>query len=396
MSLKPDSQYPCYGHDCYDRGNYHRSCPSCDFFKCVKSENERSAAEMTDAEWYRHIIDVKNQEKDVHIEHRHNVYTLNREVRRNQINPNSGIRYENLDDVLRDHIAQFGKIPIDTKHHLPDDILEPVELKDTMGFVVDFTDDTVDIELTSLGEQYLQRGLLDKATIQFNLITRRNEVLRVICARPVFHGKKIEVVFDCDNVLLLLNNTVFSQLWLPLPKGFDHAATGQYKPDELLAIKKLYCDPEIFKLTKFAEGADKIKDLEQYNAHVSICTRSYTPEVEDVKRVRLPDHTGVALEDIDFQLSFGEEKNLPEKADIIVEDCIESLLRLPNNKVKVLIDKSHNQRDFQFDFYNKIWRMPDLKQAIQFVEYLLKTGLIYDKSWINFNPNEGPYSMICR
>lgn len=396
MSSKSDSSYPCYGHDCYDRGNYHRSCPMCDFFKCVKSENERSAAGMTDAEWYRHIIGEMKEVGDVHVAHKHNVYTLNREVRRYQKNPNTGIIYQNLDEVLRDHLAQYGRIAIEVNARPHAEFSKPIDLNDTIGFVIGFTDDTVDIELTALGEHFRDRGLLEHCTIQFYLLTEGDEVKRILGAKAVPHGRKIEVVFDCDNVLLLLNNTVFSQLWLPLPTGFDHTATGQYKPDEVLAIKKLYGDPEIFKLSKFAEGADRIKYLESYNAHVSICTRSYTLGVEDVKRIRLPKHTHVPLEDIDFQLGLGEEKNLPDKADIMIEDCIENLLRLPNNKVKVLVDKTHNQRDFAFDFYNKIWRMPDLEHAIEFVEYILKNGLMYDKSWLNFNPNEGPYSMVCR
>lgn len=396
MASNPDSSYPCYGHDCYDRGNYHRSCPMCDFFKCVKSEHERTAAGMTDAEWYHHIVEEMKEIGDTHVVHKHNVYTLNREVRRYQKNPNSGVIYYNLDDVLRDHIATFGQVPIDVNSRPDVEFSGPIELKDTLGFVVDFTDDTVDIELTALGEQFRSRGLLEYATVQFYLLTDGNDVKRILGAKIVPHGRKSIVVFDCDDVLLQLNNTVFSQLWLPLPTSYDFASTGQYKPDELKAIDKLYRDPEIFKLAKFADGADRITDLESYNAEVKICTSSYTPEVADVKKIRLPEHTKVKPENIEYQIGLGEHKVLPDKADIMVEDCIENLMKLPNDRVKVLIDRPANQRDFAFDFYNKIWRMPDLDHAIEFIEYVLKTGLIYDRIWRNFNPNEGPYSMVHR
>lgn len=30
-----DDGYPCYGHDCYDKGNYHISCTECPFHKVI-------------------------------------------------------------------------------------------------------------------------------------------------------------------------------------------------------------------------------------------------------------------------------------------------------------------------------------------------------------------------
>ncbi|MCM1224636.1 MAG: hypothetical protein NC548_60335, partial [Lachnospiraceae bacterium] len=301
-----------------------------------------------------------------------------------------------LDDVLSDHLARFGKVPIDMNTRNEVEYTKPIELKDTIGFVVGFTDDTVDIELTELGEQVRSRGLLDYATIAFYLLTDGNDVRRILGAKAVPHGRKAVVVFDCDDVLLQLNNTVFSQLWLPLPTSYDFASSGQYKPDELKAIFHLYSNPEIFKIAKFADGADRITDLEAYNAEVRICTTSYNQEVADVKKIRLPEHTKVKPENIEYHIGLGEDKTLPDKADIMVEDCIENLMKLPNDKIKVLIDRPANQRDFAFDFYNKIWRMPDLEHALDFIKYILKTGLIYDKIWRNFNPNEGPYSMVHR
>lgn len=30
-----DDGYPCYGHDCYDKGNYHMSCIGCPLHKTI-------------------------------------------------------------------------------------------------------------------------------------------------------------------------------------------------------------------------------------------------------------------------------------------------------------------------------------------------------------------------
>lgn len=33
MSDHQDDYYPCDGHDCYDRGNFHVSCSACPLYK---------------------------------------------------------------------------------------------------------------------------------------------------------------------------------------------------------------------------------------------------------------------------------------------------------------------------------------------------------------------------
>lgn len=36
LEEEDDDGYPCYGHNCYDRGNYHTSCAGCSLHKHYK------------------------------------------------------------------------------------------------------------------------------------------------------------------------------------------------------------------------------------------------------------------------------------------------------------------------------------------------------------------------
>lgn len=33
VRVETDDGYPCYGHKCYDRGNFHVTCPACPLYK---------------------------------------------------------------------------------------------------------------------------------------------------------------------------------------------------------------------------------------------------------------------------------------------------------------------------------------------------------------------------
>lgn len=193
--------------------------------------------------------------------------------------------------------------------------------------------------------------------------------------------KKSLTVFDCDDVLLNLNEAVYPFLGLSNPTSFKYRISGQYTQSQVDDITRLYGDPETFRRAEFAKGADKILDLENYGTDVRICTRSFNEEVEAVKRVILPEHTHVSLDHIEFQIGLGHEKLLPDKADIMVEDCLDNLLKLPQPVIRILINKSHNQESSAFDFYNRIYRFKDLVDALEFIKHILSSGLIYNYSW---------------
>jgi 5'(3')-deoxyribonucleotidase len=147
-------------------------------------------------------------------------------------------------------------------------------------------------------------------------------------------------------------------------------------------ITDAYGNPKTFERAQFAKGADTITNLESHNSIVQICTRSYTQEVMSVKMKRLPEHTHIDPSKIIYQIGPGAEKVYPN-ADIIVEDCLENLVRLPGDKVKILINKTHNQASLDFDFYHRIYRFADLESSLDFIRSILDSGLVYNKAWRN-------------
>lgn len=189
-----------------------------------------------------------------------------------------------------------------------------------------------------------------------------------------------KTVFDFDDVLLNLNAQVFPVLGLPEPKSFYYRTSGQYTQEQITAISSKYSDPKIFMCAEFFEGADKIVDLEKYT-EVHICSRSFNSQVVDVKKIRVPAHTHIPLERMDFQIGVGETKRLPDDADIVVEDHIDNLRKLPSHTIRILIDKSYNRQDIREDAKDKVYRMSNLLSAIDFIKMLHTTSLIYKKEF---------------
>lgn len=193
---------------------------------------------------------------------------------------------------------------------------------------------------------------------------------------------KVITYFDNDDVLLNLNEAVYPFLGLPMITDFKYRTSGQYTEDQIQKITEAYSDPETFRRAKFAKGADHILEVETVpNSEVRICTRSFNQDIADVKAIRIPEHTHIDPSKIYHQIGLGHEKEIPKDADIFVEDCIENLLRLEPGIVRILINKSHNRRTFDFDFYNRIYRFDTLMDAIVFIKHLISSGLIYDRTW---------------
>lgn len=188
---KPDSAYPCYGHECYDSGNYHVSCPSCPFYKTVMSEKNKNAKNLTDTEWRRRILkDIENQAYEDSTE---DIIEFERTVHAGDPNPNTGVIYD-LENLIAEYLENHkGSMPVDTRSGGTINEYLFVSYEDLIGNIVDFTDTTVKVRLVKRGIELRDRGFFDGATIQFCFVAdpETDQVISIAKASVVFKEDQV-------------------------------------------------------------------------------------------------------------------------------------------------------------------------------------------------------------
>lgn len=184
------------------------------------------------------------------------------------------------------------------------------------------------------------------------------------------------VVYDVDDVLNELNNYVADTVGIP------HSAINRYKISEIDgitdeqkgAIIELYKQVDTFKNCNWKPSMVDICRVQvSGEAEVHIHSTSMNQDIADFKRAYLLKSIPGLTEDNLSLVTTGEVKDPHSKADIIVEDCIDNLLKYDSTVIKILIDTPHNQfEDYGIDARNSdIIRVKNLDDAIRLVECIV-------------------------
>lgn len=168
---KPDKAFPCYDHECYESGNYHRSCTACPYFKTVKSEFDRESKNMSDADWkdeIRNNLTNKNLSGTV--------ITFKRLIPSHP-NLTSTVK-NNLNEAINEHIKTLGSIPVVDSS---DDNFY-VDIHRVVGYVESITEETASVNLSDYGKRLLEKIPIDDIMIGFQFILDNDEIKHIIKA----------------------------------------------------------------------------------------------------------------------------------------------------------------------------------------------------------------------
>lgn len=168
---KPDKAFPCYDHECYESGNFHRSCTACPYFKTVKSEFNRESKNMSDADWkdeIRNNLTNKNLSGTI--------VTFKRLI---PSYPNLTPKVKNnLNEAINNHIKTLGSIPVVDSF---DDNLY-ADFHRIVGYVESITEETASVNLSDYGMKLLEKIPTEDIWIGFQFILDNDEVKHIIKA----------------------------------------------------------------------------------------------------------------------------------------------------------------------------------------------------------------------
>ena len=119
-----------------------------------------------------------------------NLREFERLVPRGEVNPNTGIAYESLENVITSHLRDIGPIPVEIYMDGCEigGKIAAVTLNNTIGDVISCSDETVVVSLNEMGQSYQQKGLYDRAKIQFCFLgdMKQDNVVKIIKASLVY------------------------------------------------------------------------------------------------------------------------------------------------------------------------------------------------------------------
>lgn len=168
---KPDKAFPCYDHECYESGNFHRSCTACPYFKTVKSEFNRESKNMSDTDWkaeIRNNLTNKNTSGTA--------VTFKRLI---PSHPNLTHKVKNnLNEAINNHIKTLGSIPVVDSF---DDNLY-ADLHRIVGYMESITEETASVNLSDYGKKLLEKIPTEDIWIGFQFILDNDEVKHIIKA----------------------------------------------------------------------------------------------------------------------------------------------------------------------------------------------------------------------
>lgn len=187
----------------------------------------------------------------------------------------------------------------------------------------------------------------------------------------------LNIVYDMDDVLINLNNTVCDMLKIPLSTItlYEIKKCPFLSDDEKERMLKAYARVETFQLARFNPGATRICGVQASGeAEVFIHSTSLTQEIADLKYQRLTS-TIPGLKGTNINLVSGtHEKPVFVGTDIIVEDSLENMLKYPETTIKILVDMPYNQyENYGVDpSKHRIVRVTDLNSAVNMVDALVE------------------------
>lgn len=191
----------------------------------------------------------------------------------------------------------------------------------------------------------------------------------------------IYVLFDVDDVLNNLFETSNKILNLGElnPKQFNVKMDKDIPADIADKLINQWKKAETFRLVKAMPGIERIPGIEATGkALVGIRSNNLTMEVLEEKRVWLYKHLPTLDQSRVALLICGDdkvnEKEEDGRADIVIEDCLENVIKYGPDVVKILINKSYNQTENYgtTDKEHGIIRVNSLDEAIDRIEELIK------------------------
>ena len=155
-----------------------------------------------------------------------------------------------------------------------------------------------------------------------------------------------KVVYDCDGVLLALNEVAHAYAGIDLNKRTHYRLRVDEEAEIITKeqaekLLKAYNSVETFKKAKFYPGSDGIVKVEKNNAAVYIHSLSYNEEITNYKRKLLQEKYPKLPSDR-FILESGNDKSVLDDIDVLVEDCLENVLASKARLGNVLIRKPYN------------------------------------------------------
>ena len=155
-----------------------------------------------------------------------------------------------------------------------------------------------------------------------------------------------KVVYDCDDVLLALNETAHQLVGVDLYKRKYYDVRKEFAiltTSEMDAIIGAYNDVETFRKAHFYEGIDNILDVEKQGlAEVYIHSLSYKQEIRDYKyellREKFPELPTERL-----CLECGNNKSAMDNLDILVEDSLDNIRKSKAKLGNIMIRKPYNR-----------------------------------------------------
>lgn len=183
----------------------------------------------------------------------------------------------------------------------------------------------------------------------------------------------INIIYDMDDVLNDLNDVVFRELGLSLPRYYELREHKEYSSDALDKIFEKYRDINVFYKTALCNGALDIIHLEDTpGVKVWIHTVSYTKEIADYKYKLI--HSGIPGFSMErLLLPIGHKKPL-DFADYVIEDSYMNLYRYKNNSTKILVDKTYNQESAysEYKITGRLVRCSSLEDVNQWLDRDIK------------------------
>lgn len=180
-------------------------------------------------------------------------------------------------------------------------------------------------------------------------------------------GKQLKVVFDRDGVLNELNQKVAETVGVlyDLFKTYNITENTHFSEDVRTAIYRCYKDPQIFADVPPAKGVEEIARLKNdKRVYLVVHSLSYSDVIANVKKEWDKKH-GIDFFD-EYMDCCGEQKEMKD-AFILVEDCIDNILRSPA-KYKILINQPYNQGAIP----DNTFRVDGIPEAIKIIEELIK------------------------
>lgn len=189
-----------------------------------------------------------------------------------------------------------------------------------------------------------------------------------------------KVVYDCDDVLLGLNEVAHQIVGIDLEKRRYYnirKETHCLTEEQMDSMIRAYNDVETFKKAKLYDGSDDILDVEKQGlAEVYIHSLSYQKEIAEYKdwllRGKYPE---LPIERL--WLECGEDKSAMENIDILVEDSIDNVMKSKAKLGNILVRKTYNRPENYGTTLEQLRaiEVENLKQANMVVKLVL-TGVI--------------------